>query len=249
MYLCTELKQPFLVADVLTARITTMTLPPGQKAIDHFPRFGLPQYADRFPSNTSSIELKISGDLSKDFVISAELAALPRVDQVSDFHCVTTWSKYDLKWEGIRFRDFYTKLIVPHIKGDITEVVLKAQDGYSTSLPLEDLLKDNVLLADKLNGAPLTIEHGAPIRVVAPNHYGYKNPKHVNRLSFHKERQSIKSGLAKIIDHSRARVQQEERAVYGPGWLYRFPYKIGIKSTIRDFQIALDKYLNKSSEQ
>lgn len=102
-----------------------MKLPPGQKAIDHFPRFGLPQYANSFPSNTSYVELKIRGDLKHTLLTSKELDQLPRVDQVSDFHCVTSWSKGDLKWSGIRFLDFYTHIIEPLASGPIKEVVMK----------------------------------------------------------------------------------------------------------------------------
>ena len=225
-----------------------MNLPPGQKAIQEFPRFGLPQYANRFPTNTKTIELSISGDVHEKFTLANELSELPRVKQVSDFHCVTTWSKTQLEWEGVRFSDFYKELVQPHTTGEITFVRLVCQDGYSTSLPLEDLLKAEVLIADRLNGAPLTIEHGAPVRLIAPAHYGYKNPKHLSKLSFYQKPQKTKSGLALVIDHPRGRVTQEERARFGPGWLYRLPYKIGIQSTIKDFRKALDKHLKELSD-
>lgn len=227
---------------------SAMHLPPGQKAIQQFPRFGLPQYAKRFPTNTKTIELSISGDLNNKFSLSEELSELPRVKQISDFHCVTTWSKVQLHWEGVRFLDFYEQLIQPHINAPITCVVFKTQDDYQTSLTLEDLLADNVLLADKLDEKPLTIAHGAPLRLVAPNHYGYKNPKHLNRIAFLKEPLSNKSGLMKAIDHPRGRVAHEERANFAPGWLLRLPYRIGIKSTISDFQKALDKHLEGINE-
>jgi len=86
---------------------------------------------------------------------------LPRTKQVSDLHCVTTWSKCGLEWSGVRFRDFYERLVVPEVRpeADARLVVFRGQDGNCASLPLEDLLGDDVLLADTLDGQPLSIAH------------------------------------------------------------------------------------------
>jgi len=216
-------------------------LPPGQKVSSIFPRFGLPQYANRFPKNIDSIGFSIGGDLDE-FEISEELNSLSRTTQVSDFHCVTTWSKLNLNWSGYKFNDFYTTLILPKVANDISFVILRAQDGYKTSLPLIDLLKKNVLLADQLDNQPLTIEHGAPIRIVAPDHYGYKSLKHINRIEFYAEKQIVKQGYLSFMDHPRARVAREERASKGPGILFRWLYKFGIKGTIREFDKAIEEY-------
>jgi len=221
------------------------SLPPGQKESEIFPRFGLPQYANRFPENVDKVKFTVGGDIS-DFEVYEQLIELPRVDQVSDFHCVTTWSKLNLNWSGYRFKDFYGKIIKPNVSDKITCVVLKAQDGYKTSLPLTDLLQDNVLLADQLDGKPLCISHGAPVRIVAPNHYGYKNLKHIKRLEFYAEKEEVKQGYLKFMDHPRARVAQEERARTGPGIFFRYLYKFGIKSTIKDFEKALEKHNRKT---
>ena len=95
------------------------------------------------------------------------LAQLPRVEQTSDFHCVTTWTRRGLRWGGVRFADFYEQIVVPlcppgPASGQAAAdpaaarfVVLRAQDGARTSLPLEDLLSPDVLLADHLDGQPL----------------------------------------------------------------------------------------------
>ena len=216
-------------------------LPPGQKASDLFPRFGLPQYADRFPAQIDKIEFSIGGDL-EEFVISEELFSLPRTNQESDFHCVTTWSKLALNWSGFSFKDFYTTLILPKLSHEITFVVLKAQDGYKTSLPLNDLIQSNVLLADQLDNKPLNIEHGAPIRIVAPDHYGYKNLKHIKRIEFYKEKQKVKQGYLSFMDHPRARVAYEERASSGPNIFFRWLYKFGINGTIKDFEKSTAAY-------
>ena len=216
-------------------------LPPGQKASELFPRFGLPQYANRFPTELDNVSISVGGDV-EEFVISKEIETLKRRDQNSDFHCVTTWTKMDLDWSGYSFKDFFNTFIKPKTSGEITFVVLKAQDGYKTSLPLDDLMQENVLLADQLAGKRLNIEHGAPLRIVAPDHYGYKNLKHLKRLEFYVEKQKVKQGYLSFMDHPRARVAHEERAAFGPGWFFRYLYKIGIKNTIRDFEKATESY-------
>ncbi|MFK8162370.1 MAG: molybdopterin-dependent oxidoreductase [Lewinella sp.] len=216
-------------------------LPPGQKESDIFPRFGLPQYATRFPTEVDKIRLSIGGDL-EEFEIGEELHSLHRISQVSDFHCVTTWSKLNLNWSGYSFSDFYTSLILPKTSKEISFVILKAQDGYKTSLPLADLMQQNVLLADQLNNQPLTLEHGAPIRIIAPDHYGYKNLKHLSRIEFYAEKQIVKQGYLSFMDHPRARVAFEERASKGPGIIFRWLYKFGIKGTMRDFEKATAEY-------
>lgn len=216
-------------------------LPPGQKESDIFPRFGLPQYANRFPKDIDNIKISIGGDLDE-FEVSTELTSLPRTDQLSDFHCVTTWSKLNLNWSGYRFIDFYNELILPKLSQDISFVILKAQDGYKTSLPLQDLLQANVLIADQLDNEPLNIEHGAPIRIVAPDHYGYKNLKHLKRIEFYAKEQKVKQGYLSFMDHPRARVNYEERASTGPKILFRYLYRLSIKNTIKDFEKATAKY-------
>lgn len=121
-------------------------LPPGQHEISEFPRFGLSQFANRFPTRTDRIELEISGDVSQPLVVSDELRELPRVEQTSDFHCVTTWTVRSLRWSGYRFSDFDRQVVVPRARplGDVKFVSLRGQDGYVTSLLLEDLLGEGV---------------------------------------------------------------------------------------------------------
>jgi len=223
------------------------TLPPGQKASEIFPRFGLPQYADRFPTDPNIIRFSVGGEI-EEFEISEQLKSLSRIDQVSDFHCVTTWSALNLNWSGYRFSDFYNTLILPHVEADISFVILKAQDGYKTSLPLADLMHENVLLADQLYDKPLSIEHGAPLRIIAPDHYGYKNLKHLKRLEFYSEIKSVKQGYLSFMDHPRARVAKEERATKGPGILFRYLYRLGIKGTIKKFNQEMLVYKNEKSE-
>lgn len=222
-------------------------LPPGQHEIDEFPRFGLTQFAHRFPEEAHHIKLQITGDVEP-ITISDELQSLVRVDQISDFHCVTTWSRRAVSWSGFRFSDFFEKIIVPRARPqpDIHYVFFRGQDGYATGLPLADLLAENVLLADRLNGEPLSIEHGAPLRLVAPAHYGYKNPKHLCAVEFWcNDRQYPSSTPFRFMAHPRARVALEERGTGVPGWLLRYLYRPLVRPTIRQFRQALNQHLNK----
>ena len=224
-------------------------LPPGQYELDEFPRFGLGRFVNRFPKETRHIDLKISGDVDEAIAVSDELRELPRIDQTSNFHCVTTWTRCSLRWSGFLFADFFERIVVPRVRPqhDATFVILRCQDGYAVSLPLADLLADDVLFADTLNGEPLTIEHGAPLRLVAPAHYGYKNAKHVRGVEFWRDDRQYRSASFRFMDHPRARVALEERGRGVPGWLLRYLYRPLVRTTIRQFQRALDQRLGVKS--
>ena len=219
-------------------------LPPGQFESEQFPRFGLGKFAFRFPTEVAAVEIAVRGDVGAHLVIRAELAELPRVEQTSDFHCVTTWSKRDLQWGGFRFRDFYEAIIEPKAapQPGASLVVLRSQDGYDQSLPLEDLLAPDVLLADRLGGHPLSIAHGAPIRLVAPAHYGYKNLKHICAIEFWRDAREYRFAGPKFMDHPRARVALEERGRGVPAWLLRRTYPALIPLIRWLFRVALERH-------
>ncbi len=220
-----------------------MKLPPGQRYRHDFPRFGLPRYAHRFPTETEILRLKIAGDVENSVTLEeTEIRALPQIEQVSDFHCVTTWTYRDARWGGYRFADLYRELVVPRARpdSDIGLVVLRCQDGYRTSLPLADLMHPEVLLADTLAGEPLSVAHGAPLRLVTPAHYAYKSPKHLRGIEFWRDGRNYRSPGLEFMDHPRARVAFEERGRGAPGWFYRILYRPLIGPTVRRFRRALD---------
>jgi DMSO/TMAO reductase YedYZ molybdopterin-dependent catalytic subunit len=216
-------------------------LPPGQYERSDFPRFGITKFAGRFPKETHTTQLKISGEVAHPLVLDNVLAGLPRVEQVSDFHCVTTWSKRGLRWGGVRFSDFYEHVLLPRAQPNpkATVFILGAQDGARTSLLLQDLLACDVLLADTLDGQPLGIEHGGPLRLVAPMQYGYKSMKHLSRLSLHVDDATFRPSAFRFMDHPRARVMLEERGRIAPGWLLRYLYRSLIGPTVRRFARAM----------
>ena len=212
-------------------------LPPGQRAIADFPRFGIAAFARRALKN-EEIRLEISGALGQSMVLTAtELATLPRVTLTADFHCAAGWSYRAPEWSGFRFRDLWETLIVPnaHPAGEHPLIVLRCQDGYRTALPLTDLLAPDVLIADRLNDQPLTVEHGAPIRLVAPAHYGYKSAKHLDRIEVRADDLGYRPLLG-FLDHPRARVALEERAQFLPGWILRHVFRPFIGRIIRKIE-------------
>ncbi len=109
----------------------------------------------------------------------AAFQALPQVVDESDFHCVTTWSLMDSTWGGVQLS---VALALARPKAEAAHVMTHAFDGYSTNFPLEEALKDDVLLVHTWNGAPLPREHGGPVRVITPQLYAWKGAKWVNRI-------------------------------------------------------------------
>lgn len=213
----------------------THSLPPGQRERTDLPRFGLPKFAAYRPS-AGVWTLTVGGAVEQALSLGiGEINALSRVDQVSDFHCVTTWSCRQLRWSGFRFREFYQAFAQgrANVSEEVSLVVFDCQDGFRTCLPLVDLLADDVLLADRLNEQALSFDHGAPLRLVAPAHYGYKNAKHIRAVSFWSVDTLLKipSPGPRFMDHPRARVAYEERGRGLPGWVYRFLYRPLVRPT------------------
>jgi DMSO/TMAO reductase YedYZ molybdopterin-dependent catalytic subunit len=114
-----------------------------------------------------------------------DLLALPRAQQVSDFHCVTGWSVENVRWAGVRFDD----LLAPaRPRPEATAISFySAEKPYVDSLTLQQARSPDAMLAYELDGKPLTRPHGAPVRVVMPRMYGYKNVKWVERIVLTRE--------------------------------------------------------------
>ena len=110
-----------------------------------------------------------------------QFQALPKSSQVSDFHCVTTWSRYDNRWEGVRVRDLM-KLV--KLKADANYVFVRCDGGYTSNLTLEEFLGDDVILAYGHDGKDLAPDHGWPLRLVVPKLYGWKSAKWVRAIEF-----------------------------------------------------------------
>jgi len=116
-----------------------------------------------------------------------ELLALPRVTQVSDFHCVTGWTVKNVRWTGVRITDIFAK-VKPTPQANALQFV-SAEKPYLDYLTMEQALLHDVMLAYEMDGKPLAREHGAPVRLVIPEMYGYKNVKWLNQINLVPEAQ------------------------------------------------------------
>ena len=227
--------------------MTSSSLPPGQREYPSFDRFGLGLFANRLTKVVNELNLTIDGNVANAIVLNkAQLDILPRTEIEADFHCVTTWSVRNIKWSGFRFIDFYEHIVKPRCKPHAGHsfVVLKAQDGYQVSMQLEDLLRDDVLLADCLNDKPIGLDHGAPLRLVAPKHYGYKNAKHLSAIEFRSNNKGYRFPFPypNFMDHPRGRVEFEERATLLPLWIIRPLYRLLQPGARKKCLKALRKY-------
>jgi DMSO/TMAO reductase YedYZ molybdopterin-dependent catalytic subunit len=125
--------------------------------------------------------LEIGGLVRKPVTLSyAQLQALPRARQVTNFHCVTGWSVPHVRWAGVRFRDLLA-LVDPLPQAKAIRFV-SAEEPYVDALTLDQALLPNVMLATEMDGKPLSRPHGAPARVVIPEMYGYKGVKWLTRM-------------------------------------------------------------------
>jgi DMSO/TMAO reductase YedYZ molybdopterin-dependent catalytic subunit len=110
-----------------------------------------------------------------------EFTRLPTREVTADMHCVTKWSRFDVRWEGVPFTEVM-KLV--QAKPEAKYVMVHAEEGFTSNVPLADLMRDDVLFALKHNGQPLPPEHGGPMRLVVPHLYAWKSVKWVRGLQF-----------------------------------------------------------------
>ncbi len=138
--------------------------------------------ADTMPSfDPASWRLRVDGLVERPFVLSyPELLALPKVEQVSTFHCVTGWIVNNVRWGGVRFHDLLAR--ARPLPGAAALHFVSAEKPYDDYLEMRQVALADVMLAYEMDGKPLRREHGAPVRVVIPEMYGYKNVKWVARI-------------------------------------------------------------------
>ncbi len=206
-------------------------LPPGQRALATFPRFSNNPLRPP-PALTGRVELTIrSQDGTETSFGVAELTALGQIEQLSDFHCVTTWTRQGLRWVGVPLLDVWRTLVEPCLgeRADAPFIVAVGANGHQAVLCRDDVLTSGVLLALSLEGHPLDGRHGAPLRLLSPEQYGYKNVKHLVTLELHDHQPPGNLGAK---EHLRARVALEERHSRLPARLLRLPYRVLIPVTV-----------------
>ncbi len=109
------------------------------------------------------------------------LRALPGSRVLADMHCVTHWSRLDNQWEGVLVRDLMERV---QLQPGVQFVLVHAEQGFTTNLPLSEFLGDDCLFAWAHNGVPLSADHGAPLRLVVPRLYAWKSAKWVRAVEF-----------------------------------------------------------------
>lgn len=160
-------------------------LPPNQRWVDNILKWGIehPGIQRALPEiRTEDWKLSIEGLAGNPVDLTwGDFMALEQVVSVSDFHCVETWSVKDQRWEGVRFSTII-ELVEP--EKESRYALFESYDGYTTSLPVKELLGDDIVLAHRLNGEPLPQPLGGPMRLVVPHKYGYKSPMWLRYITF-----------------------------------------------------------------
>jgi DMSO/TMAO reductase YedYZ molybdopterin-dependent catalytic subunit len=154
-------------------------LPPGQHLVKDWPVLDLGAQPDIAPTEW---QLRVTGAVEAPLTLDwTALNALPQSRFTSDIHCVTTWSRYDNVWDGVATRDL---LAAMRPLDEARFLVLRAADGYTTNLRLDDFAAEHAILAHSWAGRPLSPEHGGPVRLVVPHLYFWKSPKWISAIEF-----------------------------------------------------------------
>jgi DMSO/TMAO reductase YedYZ molybdopterin-dependent catalytic subunit len=152
-------------------------LPPGQSPTVKWPVLTVGPTPDL---DVAKWSLSFYGEVEEPYAVRFdELQALPQVQQVSDLHCVTRWSRFDQALTGVRVRDLLDRA---RPRAGATHALVHSYGGYSTNLPLEALLDDDVLIAHRAGDEPLAPEHGGPARLLVPSRYLWKSAKWVQSI-------------------------------------------------------------------
>ena len=161
-------------------------LPVGQHEVKNWPVLDLGEQPD---VATDAWKLEIGGLVENPMTLTwDQFLALPQAEDVSDFHCVTTWSRYDNHWGGVRFKTI-AELVVP--KDSAHFVLCTGYDfmpgsyiPYTVNVPLQRAVEDDVLLVHTWEGKALPREHGGPCRMITPKLYAWKGAKWIRKIEF-----------------------------------------------------------------
>ncbi len=154
-------------------------LPPNQQLRTDFPVLHYGQVPE---FNEKTWDFTVSGQAANPFRWSYDdFMALPSIEIMTDFHCVTGWSQFNLRWKGVLFKTI-ASIVKPLETAKFVNII--AEGGYTTNIPLDTAMDDDVILAYEYDGKPITPEHGFPLRLVVPNKYAYKCAKWVRGIEF-----------------------------------------------------------------
>lgn len=153
-------------------------VPPGQHLAKGFPvlTYGQTPQVDR-----ETWEFQVWGLAAPKTFTWDDFMAMPQSHFTADFHCVTTWSKLDVQWTGVKVTDFMQNI---QVAPQALHVMQHCYGGYTTNLAMEDFLREENFFAHTLFGEPLPADHGGPMRLVVPHLYAWKSAKWINGLEF-----------------------------------------------------------------
>lgn len=154
-------------------------LPPGQSLTAGFPVLSAGP-TPRVQTESWTFTLKEGPRPLKSWTWD-EFNALPMTTVVKDIHCVTSWSKFDTKWEGVSIDDL---LAAAGVEAPTPWVLAHSFDGYSTNVPLADLVGGRAMVALRYEGMPIPPDHGGPARLLVPHLYFWKSAKWIKGLQF-----------------------------------------------------------------
>lgn len=153
-------------------------VPPGQHLAKGFPVLTYGETPQIAPPDWS---LQISGLATPRTFTWDDIMALPQHTFTADFHCVTTWSKLDVTWQGVAVPDLMAQI---SLDSSVEHVLLHCYGGYTTNLAIADFNRPENFLAHTLAGQPLPAEHGGPMRLVVPHLYAWKSAKWISGIEF-----------------------------------------------------------------
>ena len=152
-------------------------LPPGQYLTEKWPVL----HAGSVPHvDLATWSFTVTGEVENPLRLThEELQALPQAEITTDIHCVTRWSRFDTTFRGVHWREL-AKLTRP--KPTARFVIVHAEQGFTSNLPLAAIEADEALIAWEADGGPLTPDHGWPLRLVVPSRYFWKSAKWLRGL-------------------------------------------------------------------
>jgi DMSO/TMAO reductase YedYZ molybdopterin-dependent catalytic subunit len=154
-------------------------LPPGQSLTHKFPVL---TYGPNPKFDPQTWNFRLFGEVENEMTWTwDDFLDLPTIEITTDIHCVTRWSKFDTTWEGVQFKHLADLV---GMKDTTEHIIAHCDYGYTTNVPLEDMMHDNVLLAYKYDDEMLEPDHGAPVRTLVPHLYFWKSAKFVRALEF-----------------------------------------------------------------
>jgi DMSO/TMAO reductase YedYZ molybdopterin-dependent catalytic subunit len=155
-------------------------IPPGQSVVSTWPVL---TYGPTPLINTKEWRLEIDGEIKKPLGLNwQEFNDLPKTTKETDIHCVTRWSKLGMVWEGVSLDELIK--LAGGLSSKANYLIASCYGGYTTNLPIEDVINGKAMIATRAEGKPLTPEHGGPARLFVPHLYFWKSAKYIKGLIF-----------------------------------------------------------------